>query len=87
MPKMQAPFSGRIMFRSLKEILHNWILGHLTTFIFTMLFTKIFHGTEKIDNSIDYSVELYTYYNHYLYKQLELKPRRHQACYFSQSGI
>jgi hypothetical protein len=31
-------------------------------------------GTEKIDDSIDYSTELYHYYNHFLYKQLQLKP-------------
>ena len=31
-------------------------------------------GTDKIDESIDYSLELYNYYNRYLYKQLETKP-------------
>jgi SAM-dependent methyltransferase len=30
--------------------------------------------TNRIDESIDYSCELYNYYNRYFYKQLELKP-------------
>lgn len=30
--------------------------------------------TDKIDDSIDYTGELYNYYNRYLYKQLEQKP-------------
>ena len=30
--------------------------------------------TDKIDNSIDYSGELYNYYNRYLFKRLEQKP-------------
>lgn len=43
-------------------------------FYFYNAFYENLYGTEKIDNSIDYSPELYAYYNHYLYKQLELKP-------------
>jgi SAM-dependent methyltransferase len=31
-------------------------------------------GTDKIDDSIDYSGELYNYYNRYFYRQLEGKP-------------
>jgi hypothetical protein len=31
-------------------------------------------GTNKIDDTIEYSQELYNYYNRYLFKQLELKP-------------
>ena len=31
-------------------------------------------STDKIDHSIDYSLELYNYYTRYLFKQLEQKP-------------
>ncbi|RXK60572.1 class I SAM-dependent methyltransferase [Lacibacter luteus] len=31
-------------------------------------------GTDKIDDSIDYSVELYNYYNRFLYRKLQQKP-------------
>jgi hypothetical protein len=31
-------------------------------------------GTGKIDDSMEYSAELYHYYNRYLYKQLQVKP-------------
>ena len=43
-------------------------------FYFYNSFYENLTGTEKIDNSIDYSMELFNYYNRYLYKQLELKP-------------
>ncbi len=43
-------------------------------FYFYNAFYENIQGTDKIDNSIDYSIELYDYYNRYLYKQLELKP-------------
>jgi len=43
-------------------------------FYFYNAFYENLAGTEKIDNSIDYSRELYNYYNRYLYKQLERKP-------------
>ena len=44
-------------------------------FYFFNSFYENLEGTNKIDNSIDYSGELYNYYNRYLYKQLDLKPR------------
>lgn len=43
-------------------------------FYFYNAFYENLAGTDKIDESIDYSGELYNYYNRYLYKQLERKP-------------
>jgi SAM-dependent methyltransferase len=43
-------------------------------FYFYNAFYENIAGTDKIDNSIDYSLELYNYYNRYLCKQLEQKP-------------
>lgn len=43
-------------------------------FYFFNAFYENLACTNKIDNSIDYSGELYNYYNRYLYKQLEKKP-------------
>jgi len=43
-------------------------------FYFYNSFYENIVGTDKIDNSIDYSLELFNYYNRYLYKQLEQKP-------------
>jgi hypothetical protein len=69
-----------------REILHldnvSFIHGNFTQlkfkifdhFYFYNAFYENLSGTDKIDDSIDYSGELYNYYNHYLYKQLEQKP-------------
>jgi SAM-dependent methyltransferase len=43
-------------------------------FYFYNAFYENLVGTDKIDNSIMYSRELYNYYNRYLFRQLELKP-------------
>ena len=43
-------------------------------FYFYNSFYENLSGTDKIDENIDYSGELYNYYNRYLYKQLEQKP-------------
>jgi SAM-dependent methyltransferase len=43
-------------------------------FYFYNSFYENIAGTDKIDNSIDYSLELFNYYSGYLYKQLEQKP-------------
>lgn len=43
-------------------------------FYFYNSFYENLVGTDKIDDSIDYSGELYYYYNRYLYRQLEEKP-------------
>lgn len=43
-------------------------------FYFYNSFYENIAGTDKIDNSIDYSLELYNYYNRYLYHQLKQKP-------------
>lgn len=68
-----------------KEILHienvSFFYGNFTLldfrnydhFYFYNSFYENLSGTDKIDDSIDYSGELYNYYNRYLYKQLEQK--------------
>jgi len=43
-------------------------------FYFYNSFFENLEGTDKIDNKIAYSNELYNYYSHYLYKQLEDMP-------------
>jgi SAM-dependent methyltransferase len=43
-------------------------------FYFYNAFYENLTGTDKIDNTIDYSGELFNYYNSYLYRQLEHKP-------------
>jgi len=43
-------------------------------FYFYNSFFENLAGTDKIDNKIAYSKELYNYYSHYLYKQLEDMP-------------
>lgn len=43
-------------------------------FYFYNAFYENLAGTEKIDDSIHYSAELYNYYNRYLYKQLDGMP-------------
>ncbi len=69
-----------------REILHtdnvSFIHGNFTQldlknfdhFYFYNAFYENLAGTDKIDDSIDYSGELYNYYNRYLFKQLEQKP-------------
>lgn len=43
-------------------------------FYFYNSFYENVAGTDKIDNSIEYSLELFNYYHRLLYKQLEQKP-------------
>ncbi len=43
-------------------------------FYFYNSFYENLTGTDKIDDSIDYSAELYNYYTRYLFKQLDKKP-------------
>jgi SAM-dependent methyltransferase len=69
-----------------RETLHienvSFIQGNFTQldfrdfdhFYFYNSFYENLTGTDKIDDSIDYSGELYNYYNRYLYRQLEAKP-------------
>ena len=60
----------------------KFIHGNFTTidfknydhFYFYNAFYENLVGTDKIDNSIVYSGELYNYYNRYLYNQLDQKP-------------
>lgn len=47
---------------------------HYDHFYFYNSFYENLQGTEKIDESIEYSTELYDYYSRYLFKQLEKKP-------------
>lgn len=69
-----------------KQMLHTenvfFLNGNFTQLDFTkydhFYFFNSFYenimGTEKIDDSIAYSPELFHYYNRYLYKELEQKP-------------
>lgn len=43
-------------------------------FYFYNAFYENLDGTDKIDDSIDYSAELFHYYNRYLYRLLDQKP-------------
>ncbi|WP_052273097.1 methyltransferase domain-containing protein [Flavihumibacter solisilvae] len=47
---------------------------HYDHFYFYNSFYENLSGTEKIDDSIDYSAELFNYYNGYLFRELEKKP-------------
>jgi SAM-dependent methyltransferase len=67
-----------------KLVLENasFIQGNFTQLDFTKFdhfyyynaFYENLADTDRIDESIDYSCELYNYYNRYFYKQLEQKP-------------
>ncbi len=69
-----------------RQILHlenvSFIHGNFTQldfknydhFYFYNSFYENLAGADKIDDSIAYSGELYNYYNHYLFKELEQKP-------------
>ncbi len=43
-------------------------------FYFYNAFYENLPGTQKIDRQLDYTEELYAYYNHYLYRLLDRKP-------------
>ena len=49
-------------------------------FYFYNSFYENLTGTNKIDDSIDYSSGLYDYYSWYLYRQLQQKPRGTRLC-------
>jgi len=49
-------------------------------FYFYNAFYENLDGTDKIDDSIDYSGELYNYYNRYLFNQLQQKPEGTRLC-------
>ncbi len=49
-------------------------------FYFYNSFYENLAGTDKIDDSIEYSEELYHYYRRYLNRQLELKPGGTRLC-------
>jgi SAM-dependent methyltransferase len=49
-------------------------------FYFYNAFYENLDGTDKIDDSIDYSGELYNYYNRYLFRQLKQKPKGTRIC-------
>jgi SAM-dependent methyltransferase len=51
-------------------------------FYFYNAFYENLAGTDKIDDSIDYSRELFMYYNRYLYKQLQKKEKGTRLCTF-----
>lgn len=52
-------------------------------FYFYNAFYENLPGTEKIDKSIQYSEQLYHYYNRYLYQQLDQKPAGTRLVTFS----
>jgi SAM-dependent methyltransferase len=66
----------------------NFIHGNFTQldfrkfnhFYFYNSFHENLQGTDKIDDSIEYSDELYIYYKRYLYRQLEQKPKGTRLC-------
>jgi SAM-dependent methyltransferase len=49
-------------------------------FYFYNAFYENLVGTDKIDDSIAYSGELYNYYNRYLFRQLQQKPKGTRLC-------
>ena len=49
-------------------------------FYFYNAFYENLNGTDKIDDSIDYSSELYDYYSRYLFRQLQQKPPGTRLC-------
>lgn len=51
-------------------------------FYFYNAFFENLASTDKIDDSIDYSGELYNYYSRYLYLQLQKKPKGTRLCTF-----
>ena len=48
--------------------------GSFDSFYFFNSFYENLTGTDKIDNSLEYSGELYNYYSSYLFRQLERQP-------------
>ncbi|MBS1664604.1 MAG: methyltransferase domain-containing protein [Bacteroidetes bacterium] len=49
-------------------------------FYFYNAFYENLTGTDKIDHSIEYSEELFDYYNRYLFRQLQRKPKGTRLC-------
>jgi SAM-dependent methyltransferase len=49
-------------------------LRQFDSFYFFNSFYENLEGTPKIDDTIDHSLSLFNYYNHYLYKELEQQP-------------
>lgn len=56
-------------------------------FYFYNSFYENVKGTQKIDSNIQYSDELYNYYNRYLYKQLNKKPAGTRLVTYHSFGI
>jgi SAM-dependent methyltransferase len=55
-------------------------LRNFDSFYFYNSFYENLSGINKIDDSIEYSVELYNYYSRYLFKQLRQKPKGTRLC-------
>jgi hypothetical protein len=67
----------KLAFRNVHFIHRNFTqidLCEYDHFYFYNAFFENLDGTEKIDNEIDYSNELYNYYSIYLYNQLDKMP-------------
>jgi len=56
-------------------------------FYFYNSFYENITGTQKIDSNVQYSEELYNYYNRYLYKQLDKKPAGTRLVTYHSFGI
>ena len=50
------------------------------SFYFYNSFYENLSGIDKIDETIEYSVELYNYYSRYLFKQLQQRPKGTRLC-------
>jgi len=61
-------------------------LGDFRHFYFYNSFYENFSSVDRIDYKIDYSIELYTYYTHYLLGQLEKKPAGTRLVTFHSLG-
>jgi SAM-dependent methyltransferase len=59
---------------------------HYDHFYFYNAFYENLAGTDKIDECIEYSGELYNYYNRYLFRQLEQKPPGTRLASFHSLG-
>lgn len=65
----------------------NIDFGKFDHFYFYNSFYENITGTQKIDSNVQYSEELYNYYNRYLHKQLDKKPAGTRLVTYHSFGI
>lgn len=65
----------------------NIDFGRFDHFYFYNSFYENITGTQKIDTNVQYSEELYNYYNRYLHKQLDKKPAGTRLVTYHSFGI